>query len=91
MQYPYDLVGKVAQVNDPTGTYGFSYDNMGRLTGTSTQYSFLTGTFTNSKTYDAASNRTGYTAVVRQNPADGQYRNEGGIVTVRTSEFSTAQ
>jgi YD repeat-containing protein len=57
-------------VNDPTGTYGFSYDtstplsagNMGRLTGTSTQYSFLTGTFTNSYSYDAASNRTGYTA-----------------------------
>ena len=58
----YDLVGKVLQVNDPTGTYGFSYDNMGRLIGTSTQYSFLTGTFTNAYAYDAASNRTGYTA-----------------------------
>ena len=60
--YTYDLVGKILQVNDPTGTYGFSYDNMGRLIGTSTQYSFLTGTLTNSYTYDAASNRTGYTA-----------------------------
>jgi len=50
------------QVNDPTGTYGFSYDNMGRLTGTSTQYSFLTGALTNSYSYDAASNRTGFTA-----------------------------
>jgi RHS repeat-associated protein len=60
--YTYDLVGKVLQVNDPTGTYGFSYDNMGRLIGTSTQYSFLTGTFTNAYTYDADSNRTGYTA-----------------------------
>ena len=58
----YDVVGKVQSVNDPTGTYGFSYDNMGRLTGTSTQYAFLTGTFTNSYTYDAASNRTGFTA-----------------------------
>ena len=62
VEYTYDLVGKVTQVVDPTGTYGFSYDNMGRLTGTSTAYSFLTGTFTNAYTYDAASNRTGYTA-----------------------------
>jgi YD repeat-containing protein len=62
VQFTYDLIGKVMQVNDPTGTYGFSYDNMGRLTGTSTAYSFLTGTFTNAYTYDAASNRTGYTA-----------------------------
>jgi RHS repeat-associated protein len=62
VEYTYDLVGKVTQVNDPTGTYGFSYDNMGRLTGTSTQYAFLAGTFTNSYTYDAASNRTGFTA-----------------------------
>jgi RHS repeat-associated protein len=62
VEYTYDLVGKIQQVNDPTGTYGFSYDNMGRLTGTSTAYSFLSGTFTNGYTYDAASNRTGYTA-----------------------------
>src|SRR5438067_10510034 len=35
---------------------------MGRLTGTSTQYAFLTNrTFTNNYSYDAASNRTGYT------------------------------
>ena len=61
VEYTYDLVGKITQVNDPTGTYGFSYDNMGRLTGTSTQYGFLAGTFTNSYTYDAASNRTGFT------------------------------
>jgi hypothetical protein len=33
----------VQQVSDPTGTYGFSYDNMGRLIGTSTQYSYLPG------------------------------------------------
>ncbi len=61
--YVYDLAGKVTQMNDPSGTYGFSYDNMGRLTGTTASYSFLTGTtFTNAYTYDAASNRTGYTA-----------------------------
>ena len=32
----YDLVGKIQQVTDPTGTYGFAYDNMGRLIGTTT-------------------------------------------------------
>jgi YD repeat-containing protein len=53
----------VQQVNDPTGTYGFSYDNMGRLIGTSTQYSYLPGfNFQNAYTYDAASNRTSLTA-----------------------------
>jgi len=63
VEYTYDLVGKILSVNDPTGTYGFAYDNMGRLIGTATQYSFLTGTnLTNSYTYDADSNRTGYTA-----------------------------
>lgn len=63
VDYVYDLVGKVKQVTDPTGSYGFAYDNMGRLIGTTTQYSFLpTQTFTNAYTYDAASNRTGFTA-----------------------------
>jgi RHS repeat-associated protein len=57
--YVYDLVGKLQQVSDPTGTYAFAYDNMGRLIGTTTQYSFLPGhNFQNSYTYDAASNRT---------------------------------
>ena len=63
VDYVYDLVGKIKQVTDPTGTYGFAYDNMGRLIGTTTQYSFLpANTYTNSYTYDAASNRTGFTA-----------------------------
>jgi RHS repeat-associated protein len=63
VEYTYDLVGKVLQVNDPIGTYGFAYDNMGRLIGTTTQYSFLPGTtLTNAYTYDADSNRTGFTA-----------------------------
>jgi RHS repeat-associated protein len=62
VEYTYDLVGKVLSVNDPTGNYTFAYDNMGRLIGTTTQYSFLSSpTFTNAYTYDAASNRTGYT------------------------------
>src|SRR3989441_11916614 len=57
-----DLWGKIQQVNDPTGTYAFAYDNMGRLIGTTTSYAFLTGrTFTASYSYDAASNRTGFT------------------------------
>ena len=43
MEYAYDLAGKVKQVSDPTGTYGFAYDNMGRLIGTTTQYTFLPG------------------------------------------------
>ncbi|MBS1849297.1 MAG: hypothetical protein JST79_00005 [Acidobacteria bacterium] len=63
MEYVYDLVGKIQQVTDPTGTYGFAYDNMGRLVGTTTQYSFLPSTtYTNAYAYDAASNRTGFTA-----------------------------
>ena len=45
------------------GSYGFAYDNMGRLIGTSTQYSFLPGiTYSNAYGYDAASNRTSFTA-----------------------------
>ena len=61
--YTYDLASRIQQVNDPTGTYAFAYDNMGRLIGTTTNYSFLSGTtFTNAYTYDGNSNRTGYTA-----------------------------
>ena len=63
VDYVYDLAGKVMQVSDPTGTYGFAYDNMGRLVGTTTQYTFIPGqTFTNSYAYDAASNRTSFTS-----------------------------
>jgi RHS repeat-associated protein len=62
IDYVYDLVGKIQQANDPTGTYAFAYDKMGRLIGTTTSYSFLSSrNFTNSYTYDAASNRTGFT------------------------------
>ncbi len=50
-------------MQDPTGTYGFGYDNMNRLTQTTTQYAFLTGqNFQNGYTYDAASNRKILTA-----------------------------
>jgi RHS repeat-associated protein len=62
VDYIYDLVGKIQQVNDPTGSYAFAYDNMGRLLGTTTSYSFLTSrSFTNAYGYDAASNRAGFT------------------------------
>jgi len=67
VQYKYDLDSRLQQVSDSTGAYSFSYDNLGRLLGTSTQYSFLPGqTFSNKYLYDAASNRTGYT-----DPANG--------------------
>ena len=62
VDYVYDLVGKIQSVNDPTGTYAFAYDNMGRLIGTTTSYSFLTArNFTTGYSYDAGSNRTGFT------------------------------
>jgi RHS repeat-associated protein len=60
--YAYDLMGKVLQVTDPTGSYAFSYDNMGRQTGATTSYSFLTGrNFSASYAYDSGSNRTSFT------------------------------
>jgi RHS repeat-associated protein len=63
VDYVYDLVGKIRQVSDPTGVYGFAYDNMGRLIGTTTSYSFLPNqTYTNAYSYDAASNRTSLAA-----------------------------
>ena len=62
VEYTYDLANKVLQVADPTGTYGFAYDNMGRLISTTTNYTFVAGTYTNSYSYDAASNRTSLTA-----------------------------
>jgi RHS repeat-associated protein len=62
VNYAYDNDSRLTQVTDPTGTYSFTFDNMGRLTGTTTQYAFLTGrTFTTAYSYDAASNRTGFT------------------------------
>ncbi len=62
VSYTYDADSRLMQVTAPTGTYSFSYDNVGRLTGTSTTYAFLSGrTLTESYSYDAASNRTGFT------------------------------
>jgi RHS repeat-associated protein len=62
VDYVYDLAGKILQVSDPTGTYAMAYDNMGRLIGTTTTYSFLLSVpYANSYRYDANSNRTGLT------------------------------
>jgi RHS repeat-associated protein len=62
VNYTYDNDSRLTQVTDPTGTYQFTFDNMGRLTGTSAQYAFLTSrTFTAAYNYDAASNRVGFT------------------------------
>ncbi len=62
VDFTYDVASRLTQAADATGTYGMSYDNMGRLTGTNTQYSFIPShTFTMSYTYDLASNRTGMT------------------------------
>jgi len=62
VNYTYDDDSRLTQVTDPTGAYQFTFDNMGRLAGTSTQYAFLTSrSFTTSYAYDAASNRVGFT------------------------------
>jgi RHS repeat-associated protein len=62
VDYVYDLAGKIRQVTDPTGTYAMAYDNMGRLIGTTTTYSFLPSVpFANTYAYDANSNRTSLT------------------------------
>jgi YD repeat-containing protein len=58
VSYTYDNDSRLTQAVDPTGTYAFSYDNLGRLTGTTTNYSFLASrTLTVNYTYDAGSNR----------------------------------
>ena len=59
--YTYDLASRLTQVLDPTGTYAFTFDNMGRLHTTSTNYTFLSRALNTSYTYDKASNRTGFT------------------------------
>jgi RHS repeat-associated protein len=62
VDYTFDAASRLTEVADPTGTYQFSLDNVGRLTGTTTNYAFLTArTFTNAYAYDAASNRTSFT------------------------------
>jgi RHS repeat-associated protein len=60
--FTYDPAGRMTNVNDDTGTYTFSYDNMNRLTQATTDYSFdSAGALTVKYGYDAASNRTSMT------------------------------
>jgi len=60
--YTYDLANHLTQVVDPTGTYGSTFDADGRLTQTSTAYTFIAGkTFTVGYGYDGAANRTSMT------------------------------
>jgi RHS repeat-associated protein len=62
VNYAYDNDSRLTQVTDPTGTYAFTFDNMGRLTNTTTSYAFLTGrNFTTAYGFDAASNRSSFT------------------------------
>ncbi|HTM39199.1 MAG TPA: RHS repeat-associated core domain-containing protein [Terriglobales bacterium] len=62
VNYTYDAASRLTTVTDPTGTYTYTYDNMGRLVQTSTVYSFISGkTFTVKYGYDAASNRISMT------------------------------
>ncbi len=42
-QLQYDATSHLTQVTDPSGIYVLTYDRMGRLTGTNTQYTFMTG------------------------------------------------
>ncbi|HVP44040.1 MAG TPA: DUF6531 domain-containing protein, partial [Terriglobales bacterium] len=71
--YYYDKAGRLTKVQDGNGScssvscYQFAYDRIGRLTQTTTNYSFLSGrTYTVSYAYDAAGNRTSMT-----DPANG--------------------
>jgi YD repeat-containing protein len=62
VNYTYDNDSRLSQVTDPTGTYQFTFDNMGRLSSASSTYTFLPAkTFTDGYSYDAASNRVGFT------------------------------
>jgi YD repeat-containing protein len=60
VNYTYDKDSHLTEVVDPTGTYAFTFDNMGRLQTTSTTYSFLSRTLNTSYSYDKASNRTDF-------------------------------
>ena len=62
VNYTYDALSRLIGASDPTGAYSFTYDNMGRLTGTGVNYSFLSSqNLITAYTYDAASNRASFT------------------------------
>jgi RHS repeat-associated protein len=63
VSFAYDLANRMISASDNTGTYGFSFDRLGRLTASATQYAFLPGsTFTNTYGYDVTSNRISFSA-----------------------------
>ena len=62
VNYTYGALNRLTQVTDPTGDYTFTYDNVSRLVGTGTQYSFLSSALNNAYAYDAASNRVSLAA-----------------------------
>ena len=55
--YTYDAAGRFTEAQDASGTYGFLYDNMDRLTEADTTYAFLSGLRAVKYGYDYASNR----------------------------------
>jgi len=60
--FTYDSDGRLTREVDPTGTYQFVFDNMGRPTQSTASYAFLASrSFTNSYGYDAGSNLTSFT------------------------------
>jgi RHS repeat-associated protein len=62
VQYTFDAASRLTQATDPTGTYQLTYDNMDRLTQTSTVYAFISGkTFPVGYAWDAGSNLTSMT------------------------------
>ena len=57
-QQTYDVAGRLSSVVDSSGTYGFLYDNMNRLTEADTTYAFVSlGKKSVKYGYDAGSNR----------------------------------
>jgi RHS repeat-associated protein len=59
----YDALNRLTQAADTTTTLGVSYDNLGHLSASTTQYSFLPGqVFATSMSYDNASRPSRFTA-----------------------------
>jgi len=83
--YTYDDADRLTQVQDPTGTYGLVFDNMGRLKQTTTSYSSgPTGPYSLAYGYDAASNRTSLT--LPDSSTDGyQYDTLNRLTTITDS------
>jgi len=65
VNYTYDNDSRLIQVSDPTGTYQFTFDNMGRLMQATTSYTFLTGrNFTAANVSDLSNAHLGENATI---------------------------